>query len=217
MLEVDSLSHAFGSQRVLSGVYLTVEPGEIVGVVGRNGCGKTTMLRAIVGTLRADHLHLEIDGEPADRAYQTGAIAYLPQEPYLPRRLSVRRAISLALPAPQARAEVLGHDRMEPLARSRVGALSGGEQRFLEVLLAARFPSAYTLLDEPFTEIEPLYRGPLCAELRRVAGEEGRGMVLTDHAYRDVLAVADRVVVLADGVIRPVDTEEDLRRWGYAP
>ena len=84
-------------------------------------------------------------------------------------------------------------------------------------LLAAGFPSAYSLLDEPFTEIEPLHRGPLCDELRTIAHEDERGLVITDHAYRDVLAAADRVVVLADGVIRPADGEEDLRRWGYTP
>ncbi|MFW6292318.1 MAG: ATP-binding cassette domain-containing protein [Spirochaetota bacterium] len=217
MLEVDSLTHSFGSHRVLSGVYLDVRPGEIVGVVGRNGCGKTTMLRAMLGTLQPDHVHLEIDGQAVHHAYRSGAVAYLPQEPYLPRRMRVRRAVSLALPTPGVRERVAGHPRVEPLLGRRVAALSGGEQRLLEVLLAAVFPSAYSLLDEPFTEIEPLHRGPLCDELRTIAREHERGLVITDHAYRDVLAAADRVVVLADGVIRQADGEEDLRRWGYTP
>lgn len=217
MLEIDSLSHAYGPRRVLAGVYLSVRPGEVVGVVGRNGCGKTTMLRAILGTLDADHIHLEIDGAPVRRAYRSGAVAYLPQEPYLPRRMRVHRAISLALPTPEARRRAAGHSRVKPLLRRRVAALSGGEQRFLEVMLAALFPSAYSLLDEPFTEIEPLHRGPLCGELQRIAREENRGLVITDHAYRDVLAAADRVVVLADGVIRPAEGEEDLKRWRYTP
>ncbi|MFW5742538.1 MAG: ATP-binding cassette domain-containing protein [Spirochaetota bacterium] len=215
MLEVDSLSHAYGSHRVLSGVYLRVRRGEILGVVGRNGCGKTTMLRAILGALRADHVHLGIDGEVVHRAFRSGAVAYLPQEPYLPRRMRVQRIVSLALPTREARGIVGRHRRVKPLLKERVAALSGGEQRYLEVLLAAFFPSAYSLLDEPFTEIEPLHRGPLREELRRIAAQHHRGIVITDHAYRDVLATADRVVVLSDGVVQTVDGEADLRRWRY--
>lgn len=217
MLVIDSLSHSFGSNRVLSGVYLRVGAGEIVGVVGRNGCGKTTMLRAVLGALAVEHLHLEIAGEPIDRAYRIGRVAYLPQEAYLPRRMRVRRAVSLALPDDASRKAVARNPRVEPLLGRRVGTLSGGEQRHVETLLAARFPAACALLDEPFTEIEPLYRPALCAELREIAASEQRAMIVTDHAYRDVLEVADRIVVLADGVVREASGEADLKKWGYTP
>ena len=217
MLEVDSLSHAYGHDRVLNGVYLTVGPGEVLGVVGRNGCGKTTMLRALLGTLRPQHMHLRINGHVFSRAYRRGAVAYLPQDPYLPRRLRVRRAVTLALPDEQSREHVRTNPRARPLLDRRIGDLSGGEQRFLEVLIASWFPSAFALLDEPFTEIEPLHREPLGELVRQIAQSEQRGFIITDHAYRDVLAAADRVVVLADGVIRPADGEDDLRRWGYTP
>ena len=89
--------------------------------------------------------------------------------------------------------------------------------RFLEVLAVATLGAPYVLLDEPFTEIEPRHRHPLRDTLREIARENARGMVITDHAYRDVLETADRVVVLADGVIREAQGEDDLRRWGYTP
>ncbi len=216
-LIVDSLSHSYRRAQVLSGVYLSVSSGEVLGVVGRNGCGKTTMLRAMLGALRPDHVHLTVHGRPVRRAYRHGELAYLPQDPYLPRRLPVRKAIQLVLPNEEARERVRRHPRVEPLLDRRVASLAGGEQRLLEVLLASWFPSAYTLLDEPFTEIEPLHRAPLGDLIRDTARRDQRGFIITDHAYRDVLAVADRVVVLAEGVIRPADGEDDLRRWGYTP
>jgi ABC-type multidrug transport system ATPase subunit len=217
MLVVDSLSHSFGDHRVLNGIYLSVEPGEVVGIVGRNGCGKTTMLRAMLGSLSPDHIHLSVADELVSRAYRSGVLAYLPQDSYLPRRMRVRRVVSLALPHSAERAAVAGHPRVATLLRRRLSGLSGGEQRFLEVLLAINFPSRFALLDEPFTEIEPIHREPLGALIRSVASERNRGVVVTDHAYRDVLAIADRVLVMADGVLRPASGEDDLRRWGYTP
>ncbi len=216
-LTVDSLSHAYGRARVLSGVYLSVSAGEVLGVVGRNGCGKTTMLRAMLGALRAEHAHLTIDGRLVRRAYRHGELAYLPQDPYLPRRLAVSAAIRLVLPNEEERERVGRHPRVEPLLGRRIRSLSGGELRLLEVLLASWFPSAFALLDEPFTEIEPLHRPALGDLIRETATRDGRGFIITDHAYRDVLSVADRVVVLSDGVIRSAEGEGDLRRWGYTP
>lgn len=217
MLQVDSLEHAYGSERVLYGVYLNCEPGQIIGVVGRNGCGKTTMLKALFGSLTATHLHLEIDGSIIRHAYHTGLVEYLPQEPFLPRSLRVRKATRVALPDRTQREAVCHDEVIAPHLGKRVRALSGGEQRYLEVLLVSLRNASYILLDEPFTEIEPIRREPLRRWVRTIASEFNRGFIITDHAYRDVLECADRVVVLSDGVIRAADGEDDLRRWGYTP
>jgi ABC-type multidrug transport system ATPase subunit len=217
VLVVDSLSHSFGEHRVLHSVYLRVHAGEVVGIVGLNGSGKTTMLRALLGTLAPDQVHITIEGQPVAKAYRSGAVAYLPQDPYLPRRMRVSRVLSLALPRRAERTELRAHARVEPVLRRRVGGLSGGEQRYLEVLLAVHFPSRVGLLDEPFTEIEPIHREPLRDEIRVIAREQNRGFIVTDHAYRDVLRTADRVLVLANGVLRTAESEDDLRRWGYTP
>jgi ABC-type multidrug transport system ATPase subunit len=217
ILQADSLVHSYGPTRVLTGVYLRLSAGEVLGVVGRNGSGKTTMLRALLGTLHPDAMHLELEGDPVSRAYAHGLISLLPQEPYLPRRLRVARAISLALPDEASREAVRSHPRVSPHLRKKVSALSGGEQRILEVLIALEFPAAVVFLDEPFTEIEPIHRESVRTMIRKASHDHGRGIIVTDHAYRDVLATADRVQVLADGVLRDADGEEDLRRWGYTP
>ena len=216
-LVCDSLIHSYGRDRVLGGVFLSVEPGEIVGIVGRNGSGKTTMLRALLGTLRPDSLHLQIDGEAVARAYALGLISLLPQEAYLPRRMRVARATALALPSVHARELVCAHARVAPHLRKRIGALSGGEARFLELLIALSFPADVVFLDEPFTEIEPRHREEVRELIRTAAHEQGKAIVITDHAYRDTLATSDRIYVLVDGVLREASGEADLKRWGYTP
>lgn len=217
MLVVESLTHAFGRTRVLTGVFLRVNRSEVVGVVGRNGCGKTTMLRAVAGTLDPDQINVRIADRPVVRAFRSGLVCLLPQEPWLPRRMRVNRIVALALPDAADRAAVLDDPRIGPLAGRRAADLSGGERRYLEVMLAASFPAEFCLLDEPFTEIEPIYRPRLIETIRRLATATGRGFIVTDHAYRDVLDAADRLMVMVDGELHAAQGGDDLRRLGYTP
>lgn len=214
-LEVDSLIHSYGRDPVLAGVYFTCEPGEVVGIVGRNGCGKTTMIKCLLGLIQPESMHLSVDGEIVKCGFASGHFGCLSQDPFLPRRISVRKAVRLFLPDNASRTAVLEDPRIAPLSGRRIARLSGGEHRYLEVLLVTRLPAPYLLLDEPFTEIEPVHRGPVKQLIRTTA--QKRGVVVTDHAYHDILEVSDRVVVLSDGVLRNVESEEDLTRWGYTP
>ncbi|MFW6212898.1 MAG: ATP-binding cassette domain-containing protein [Spirochaetota bacterium] len=220
MLRVDSLAHRYGSARVLSGVFLHCAPGEIVGVLGRNGCGKTTMLRAIFGSLAADQIHVTIDNRSVGGALRAASISYLSQEPYLPRTLTVRRALELSIPGFDTETAAQSFPLLAPLLDSgqtarRVRDLSGGEQRAVELFVALSLPVRYTLLDEPFTEVEPAGRVPIAEVVTRTARETGRGIVVTDHAYRDVLAIADRLYVMAQGELYEVASEAELARYGY--
>jgi ABC-type multidrug transport system ATPase subunit len=220
MLRVDSLAHSYGTSHVLTGVFLTCAPGEIVGVLGRNGCGKTTMLRAIFGSLAADQLHVTVDEQSVTKRLRARSISYLSQEPYLPRMLTVRRALELSVPGFDPTAAASSFPLLAPLLEAgpsarRIRDLSGGEQRAVELFIALSLPVRYTLLDEPFTEVEPLGRVPIAELISRTARETGRGIVLTDHAYRDVLSIADRLCVMAQGELYDVANEAELQRYGY--
>jgi ABC-type lipopolysaccharide export system ATPase subunit len=152
-----------------------------------------------------------------DHAFRTELIGFLAQEPFLPRRMTVEAATFGLMGHYESARQVLAHPRIEPLRKRRVGSLSGGEQRYLEVMLITSLPAPFIFLDEPFTEIEPIHREPLKEMIRTASHDRRKGVLITDHAYRDILDTADRIEVFSDGVLRPASGEQDLKRWGYTP
>ena len=213
LLEIDSVQKSFGQNRVLTDVYLRCETGDIVGLLGRNGSGKSTFLKILFGTLSADQKFIRIDGRIFHRPYQTaGEICYLPQDPFLPQDMQLETVVKLYLPAKQA---ALFFD--DPLLRnlnvSRVSRLSGGEQRYAEIKLLLNSNAKFILLDEPFNGIAPILVESLKDMIRRHA--QHKGIILTDHDYRNVIDVANRHYLFADGGLKPIRDKEDLVIRGY--
>ncbi|MDV7398727.1 hypothetical protein RZS08_45395, partial [Arthrospira platensis SPKY1] len=100
----------------------------------------------------------------------------------------------------------------EQLGR-RFDELSGGQRRMLEALLVLESDASFSLLDEPFSHLMPLHVEVLEAAIARLRSR--KGILLTDHQYRNVMAIADVLYVLKDGVLQPALTAEDLREQGY--
>ena len=100
-----------------------------------------------------------------------------------------------------------------PLRGTRIGELSGGEQRILECFIILRSPARFILLDEPFSQIAPLHVATLQTLIRQEKAT--KGILLTDHMYRHVTGIADRLYVMADGQAYPCENDEDLVRRGY--
>lgn len=212
ILAIDSVSHSFGRRQVLKGAWLNLRSAEVLGLLGRNGCGKSTLLQILYGTLKADFRALSLNQQPIRRAFRIpGLIAYLSQQSFLPRRMRVAKAIRLfAGPAALKRLR-REQPRIAELLRSRVGQLSGGEKRLLDLSLVLALERPFVLLDEPFSELEPLYK-PLIRELIRQAASAGTGIIVTDHDYRQILQVSSRVMLMHGGQTRPVADLRDLER-----
>ena len=213
LLEIDSVQKSFGQNRVLTDVYLRCETGDIVGLLGRNGSGKSTFLRILFGVISAEQKHIRIDGRIFNRPYQTaGEICYLPQDPFLPQDMRLETVVRLFLPEKQA---ALFFD--DPLLRnlnvSRVSRLSGGEQRYAEIKLLLNSDAKFILLDEPFNGIAPVLVESLKDMIRSHA--QHKGIILTDHDYRNVVDVANRHYLFSDGGLKPIRDKEDLVIRGY--
>lgn len=214
-LAIDSASHAFRGRRVLKAAWLACRSGEIVGLLGRNGCGKSTLLQILFGTLRADFSAEFVNGRPVKSLFRLpGLAAYLPQASFLPRRMRVARAVRL-FAGPQALAKLTAEPRIRELLASRVYQLSGGERRFLELALMLTLERPFVLLDEPFSELEPLYKQH-ARELIAAAAAAGSGVILTDHDYQQILQVSQRVVLMHGGETRPVHDRSELEKL-YLP
>jgi len=212
VLEAKNLVKAFGPRTVVKGFGITVRSGEIVGLLGRNGAGKTTVFHMVVGLLRPDDGGVFLDGRditriPAHLRARAG-LTYLPQENSIFLRTTVAGNLKLALdfqPLTRAGRKEAAEALLEefgllPLARQAAHSLSGGERRRLEICRALVLNPKFLLLDEPFTGIDPL----TIAELQKIMSglrAKGIGILLSDHNVRDTFRIADRACIIDNGEI----------------
>lgn len=212
MLEADSVSLSFGSKDILSGCYLSCKIGEIVGLLGRNGCGKSSILKVIFGVLKPQFKHIQVQEKIVSRPFLRGQVALLPQNRFMPPFLRVKGIINECNPA------FLSKDIMvkySPLLDHKTSQLSGGERRFLECLWVLSRPADYILLDEPFSEIAP-YQVEVLQDIIRELGKT-KGIILTDHMYQPLLEVSNRIVLLHNHAAYNIREEEDLVLYQYIP
>lgn len=216
-LSVRKIVKSFNGNPVLTDIQTEVQTGEILGVFGRNGSGKTTLLKILFGTLKADTEEVFADQELVDlsQSIPKQLISYLPQHSFLPKDITVRSAIYIYLKNSESINRVFYDHRIANVCNQKVGNLSAGELRYLEILLVANLGHSFILLDEPFSLIEPLYKEVIKEGLTNLKVD--KGIIITDHYYRDVLETADRFSLLKDGRFMPIKNEEDLVNNGYLP
>ena len=215
LLEIDSVVKSFDMHVVLTDIYLKCRTGDIIGMLGRNGTGKSTLMKILFGTLRADTKFIRIDGKVYNQPYKTiNEICYLPQDSFLPKHLSIEKTIELYLGKNQVQ-NFLEDPILKKLNTSKISYLSGGELRYLEIKLLLHTDCKFILLDEPFNGVSPILVGEIKKLILKTS--EFKGIILTDHDYRNVLDVANRFCMIYDGGIKRIDDKEELVRWGYIP
>src|SRR5258708_541563 len=150
ILEFDSLALEFDLHRVLSSIYMKCETGQLVALLGRNGSGKSSLMKMIFGSMSGSYKSIRVDKKPLIGNYlEKMHIGYLPQENFLPPGLSIAKALGYHEISPWAIIACFPEfeDKMDfPSYR-----LSGGQLRLIEVLLILMAPRWFCLLDEPFT------------------------------------------------------------------
>jgi lipopolysaccharide export system ATP-binding protein len=215
ILEVDSVRKAFWTNQVLTDVYLKCEPGDIIGLLGRNGSGKSTLLKIIFGTLYTDYKHIRINDLVFDQPFKTKRlVSFLSQDNFLPKNLTVKQIVNLY--SSHLDPEIFLDDSvLSKVIDTTIRVLSGGESRYLEVKLILNLDSQFVLLDEPFNGISPLHLEFIKQMIYDKSSH--KGIVLTDHDYRNVLDIANKYFLLFDGGIKKIKTKEDLIAWGYLP
>ena len=213
MLVVEDLSAGYGGSQVLAGVSLAVGPGEVVTLLGRNGMGKTTTIRAIMGLLpglggrvlggRAEFAGTALVGRAPHRIAQLG-LGLVPEGRQVFPTLSVEENLTATAAsrfgAPRwGLREVYGlFPRLEERRRQPGAQLSGGEQQMLAIGRALMTNPRLLLLDEATEGLAPLVRAEIWAVLARLKAE-GQAILLIDKTLGAVLRLADRHVVLEKG------------------
>ena len=213
-LEIDSVSKSFGMNRVLTDIYLKCETGNIVGILGRNGSGKSTLLKILFGSEHAEHKFIRIDGKIFDKVYKMpGEIAYLPQDSFIPRNMTLIAAVKLYLTDDAIVNRFFDDPVLKMLQYSKPAYISGGELRYFEIKLMLSVDAKFILLDEPFNGISPLNIEFIKTMIQDSA--QNRGIILTDHDYRNVLDVANQRYLLYDGGLKIIRDKEELALRGY--
>jgi lipopolysaccharide export system ATP-binding protein len=212
-LEADSILLEFGLKRILSDIYLKCETGTITGLLGRNGQGKTCLLNIIYGSMEPVSKSIRFDGKSVFNAFkQPHLLSYLPQFNFIPRSLTLKRVFS------DFQLDYAGFETHFPEFRDRrqstIKDLSGGQRRLVETYTIIKSKSRFALLDEPFTHLMPLQIEKIKELL--LAEKSRKGFIMTDHLYRDVTDIADRLYILSDGKTHLATGINDIEKFGYA-
>jgi len=206
LLEVHGLRAGYGGVPVLHGVSFSVEVGEIVAVVGRNGMGKTTLARALVGTIPADSGTVLLDGvdvtaERPSARFRRG-LASAAQEQAVFQQLSVRENLELGGLRRGRHDDVLGlfADALQGRSHQTAGTLSGGEQKMLAVARALACEAALLVMDEPTEGLQPSNVDLLGDHLTTIR-DQGRSVLLIEQHLALAHRLADRFLVLEKGQV----------------
>jgi ABC-type multidrug transport system ATPase subunit len=216
LLEVDSVMISFNERKILSDCYLKCETGNVIGILGRNGCGKSSLLKIIFGTLFTPDKFIRINQKVYTYPYKHGNLmAYLPQHDFLPKKISIKKIINIYIPTKVAREVIFNDPRLKNHLKKRISELSGGELRYLEIMLLVNLDVKFILLDEPFSKVEPLYKQVITDLIK--AYRTTKGFIITDHDYTNIIAASDRIILITNGVCKPIANLYELEKWNYVP
>jgi lipopolysaccharide export system ATP-binding protein len=221
VLQTVEIAKQYLQRRVVDGISLKVETGQIVGMLGLNGAGKTTSFYIIAGFIRPDKGSVILDGEditslPIHKRALKG-ISYLAQESSVFKKLTVEENIRIVL-EPLGLSRKKTRERIEQLftdlkigylADNKAHSLSGGERRRVEIMRALATDPRFILLDEPFAGIDPL----AVADLQQIIlalKDRGLGVLISDHNVRETLAVCDKAYIVSNGKILTAGPAEEI-------
>ncbi len=222
-LRIIGLRKSYRKKPVIRDVTLELNRGEVVALLGPNGCGKTTTFYAIAGLITPEAGQVLIDGRdvtllPMYRRAKYG-IGYLPQEMSIFRGMSVEDNIlailEISTPDRHKRRErleeLLNEFSISHLRRAPALALSGGERRRVEIARLLASNPKYLLLDEPFAGVDPIAVGEIRTLVHDLK-DRGIGVLITDHNVRETLDIVDRAYILHDGHVLMSGTTDEVIR-----
>jgi branched-chain amino acid transport system ATP-binding protein len=218
LLEVDHINSYYGDSHILFDVSLHVERNEVVALLGRNGAGKSTTLKSLIGVVRPRSGRIVLDGTPIQgmppHAVASLGLQLVPEDRRIFGSLSVEENLILAglTATPRWPLERVWETfpRLTERRRSRGTDLSGGEQQMLAIARALVREPKILLLDEPFEGLAPIIVRDLLATCRNLA-EAGQTIVVVEQNIAAAMSLADRVYIINNGHIVETKTAQALR------
>lgn len=220
-LRAENIVKIYGNKRVVKGVSVEVNKGEIVGLLGPNGAGKTTSFYMIVGLIKLNEGKVFLDGQdisslPMYKRAQMG-IGYLSQESSIFRKMTVEDNLLAVLEMTKLSKEqqkqkcedLLNEFGLQKIRKNMGGLLSGGERRRTEIARCLATNPSFILLDEPFAGVDPI----AVEDIQQIVSDLKKrniGILITDHNVHETLSITDRAYLLYEGKILKSGTSEEL-------
>ncbi|PKD19619.1 ABC transporter ATP-binding protein [Salegentibacter salinarum] len=212
IFEIDNIELYFAEKQILNGVYLKTETGKITGILGANGCGKSSLLNIFFGSLQPRHKLIRINKKPYLKPlFKYGIVTYLPQQNFIPPKMNLKSAFQLF----KINLKEFLYDFPEFKAgkNNRMRELSGGQRRLIEIYICLNSNAKLILLDEPFSHLSPLYVEKIKKLLQKLKKE--KAIIITDHMYRHILESSDEIYLLKNGSTQLIKEEKALEDYQY--
>jgi len=222
-LNAFEIEKSYRKLKVVKGISVEVNQGEIVGLLGPNGAGKTTSFYMIVGLIKPENGKIFLDGDditpfPMYKRAQKG-IGYLAQEKSIFRKLTVEENILSVLQLTNISKseqknkteQLLEEFGLENIRENRGDLLSGGETRRTEIARTLATNPKFVLLDEPFAGVDPI----AVEDIQKIIAhlkKKNIGVLITDHNVQETLAITDKTYLMFEGSILKKGTPEDLAK-----
>ena len=211
--EADGIILEFGTRRILSNIYFKCETGKIIGILGRNGQGKTCLMNIVYGSLNPESKSIRFDNISVFQAFKRpDLLTYLPQFNFIPSSLSLKRIFS------DFNLDYKIFENFFPEFKAKhnviIKNLSGGQRRLVEVYAIIKGNSKFSMLDEPFSHLMPVQIEKIIEILK--IEKQNKGFLITDHMYRHVTNICDNLYVLTDGKTYLTNDISDIEKLGYA-
>ena len=222
-LVAENLSKSYKSRKVVDGVSIEVNKGEIVGLLGPNGAGKTTTFYMITGIVRPEagrvfYNEQDITNMPIFKRANLG-IGYLAQEPSVFRNLTVEENIMAILEMKnydkktqiETMDKLLDEFKLTHVRKSMGYSLSGGERRRVEIARTIANNPDFILLDEPFAGVDPIAVEDI-QQIIIYLKKRGLGILITDHSVKETLTITDKAYIMAEGKVLISGTPKEIEK-----
>ncbi|WP_296384884.1 ABC transporter ATP-binding protein [Winogradskyella sp.] len=212
IFELDNVELYFKNKRILNGIYLKAETGKVTAILGRNGCGKSSLLNIAFGNLKPKYMLIRLDNKPLLKPlYATEIAKYLPQYSFIPTGMKLSRVFKLF-----NLNWLLFVEKFEAFSNYehlKIKVLSGGERRLIETYIILKTNSQIVILDEPFSHLSPFH----IESVKQLITEEKKQkiIIISDHMYRHIIDSSDSIYLLQNGTTKKIESLTELEDYNY--